>query len=130
MDYTVSLSTLMWAFMVDDCIQDDGAGLQGSQQNCNHLPPNICQTVHPTSLYYICWRAGYAIAESKERSLREVATLLCSGASLVERTPTQDFISTLHSIIKCPSDSCHFSQQNQHPLGRNENAAFCTSVWS
>ncbi|XP_030298124.1 psychosine receptor-like [Sparus aurata] len=51
-----------------------------------HLPPNTCQTTCPsesTSLYDISWPAGTAIAECKQRSLSEVETLLCYGASLV-----------------------------------------------
>ena len=57
-------------------IQGNGAGLQGHQQTCNHLPP-------------ISWLAGTTIAESKQRSLSIVATPLCSGTSVVEWTHDQ-----------------------------------------
>ena len=65
--------------------QDDGAGLQGLQRNCPCLPLNTCQT----TLNYICWLAGTTIAESKQWLLSEVVTLLCSVASVIERTPHQ-----------------------------------------
>ena len=105
-------------------IQDVGAGLQGHQWNCTHLPPNTGQTKRPslsTSLYYISWLAGTAITVSKKILLCEVTTLLCSEASVVEWThdqcqdsgithnlpqKTQDsflseFTSTLHSLTLC-----------------------------
>ena len=47
-------------YRVDD-LQDDGAGLQGHQQYCTHLPPNTGQTACPsvsTSLYNISWPVG------------------------------------------------------------------------
>ena len=56
-----------------------GAGLQVRQQTCTCLPPNPGQTTHlrdSTSLFYISGSAGTTITESKQRSLREVATLL------------------------------------------------------
>ena len=42
-----------------------------------------------TSLNYISWPAGTLITESKQRSLSEMTTLLCSGASVLEPTPNQ-----------------------------------------
>ena len=55
---------------------------QGHQQNCTHLPPNTGQTTRPsmsTSLCSISWQAGTTITESKQSSLSEVVSLLCSG---------------------------------------------------
>ena len=92
-------------------------GRKGRQQNCTRLPPNTGQTSRlseSTSLYYISWPAGNAIAESKQNPLGEVATLLCFGASVLEQLLTNvrtaeslsifhkrlicsDFTSTLHS---------------------------------
>ena len=43
-------------------ITDDGAGLQGRQQNCTRLPPDTGQTTRPresTSLHYIIGLASY-----------------------------------------------------------------------
>ena len=54
-------------------IQNDVTGLQGQQWNCTRLPPNSGQTTRPL-LYYISWLAGTASAESKQSSLRKVAT--------------------------------------------------------
>ena len=86
----------MWHPLASSCglhaIQDDGAGLQGCQRNCTHLPPNTGQTTRPstsTSLHYIRWPAGNGITESKQSSLSEAATLLCSGTSAVDQTPDQ-----------------------------------------
>ena len=74
-------------------IQDDAASHHDRQRNCTHLPPNTGQTTRSSagsSLHYISWLAGTAIAESKQRSLSaEVMTLLCSGAPVVEQSPDQ-----------------------------------------
>ena len=60
--------------------------------NCLRLPPNICQTPHPsesTSLFYISWPAGTPIVERKQSLVSEDATHLCFGASTVKWTPDQ-----------------------------------------
>ena len=87
---------LPWPSLVSCCgphpIQDDGAELQGRQQNCTSLPSNTGQTTRPsesTLLIYISWLAGTPIAESKQSPLSELVTLLCFGTSVVERTPDQ-----------------------------------------
>ena len=46
-------------------------------------PPSVS-----TMLHYISWTTGNAITESKQRWLSKVTTPLCSGASVVEWTPT------------------------------------------
>ena len=51
-----------------------------------------------TSLYYISWPAGTAIAESKQSLLSKVSPLLCSGSSVVEWSP----------------DQCHYSRITHH----------------
>ena len=62
-------------------IQNDVTGLQGQQWNCTRLPPNSGQTTRPL-LYYISWLAGTASAESKQSSLRKVATWYCHQSTL------------------------------------------------
>ena len=45
-------------FLLQHPIPDNGAGLQGHQRNCTHLPPYTGQTTHPsesTLLFYISW---------------------------------------------------------------------------
>ena len=68
----------LWLPLASCCgphlIQGDGAGLQGRQCNCTHLPPNTAQNSSPsasTLLYYISWLSVTPIAESKQRSLSE-----------------------------------------------------------
>ena len=76
--------------------------------NCTHLCPNTSQTTHlsmSTSLYYIRWLAGTVIAESKQRLLSEIATLLCTGTKVVERT----------------SDQCQESRITAHLLQKTQN---------
>ena len=58
--------------------------IQGHKQNCTRLPLNTGQTTRPsesTLLHYISWPAG-------AHHWEQIA-LLCSGASVVERTPDQ-----------------------------------------
>ena len=52
---------------------------QGRQWNSTHLPPSTGQTTRPsvsTWLQFISWLAGTAIAESKQRSLSKIKTVL------------------------------------------------------
>ena len=48
-----------------------------------HWSDHTPRREHFISLHYINWPAGTGITESKQRSLSEVATLLCSGTSVV-----------------------------------------------
>ena len=82
---TPLLSDLHW-LPVQLTSEDDGTGLQGHQRNCTHLSPNTGQTTCPrvsTSLQYISWRAGTAIAESKQMSLSEVLPVQTSTRSSI-----------------------------------------------
>ncbi|XP_030286092.1 tripartite motif-containing protein 40-like [Sparus aurata] len=56
----------------------------------NGTSPLYLQTLREsTSRIYIRWPAGTPIADSKQSPLSKVATLLCFGTSVVERTPDQ-----------------------------------------
>ena len=92
----LSIQIPPWPSLASCCgphlIQDDVSGLQGRQQNWTRLPPDTGQTTRystNTSLGYISWPTGSAIAESKQNSHSEVTNFLCSGASVVEQTPDQ-----------------------------------------
>ena len=53
-----------WPWRLAASIQDDGAGLQGRQQNCSHLPPNIVQTWCPTRALCSATSAGWLVPPS------------------------------------------------------------------
>ena len=92
-------------------IQEDGTALQGGQWNCPCLIHFIyyyyylqalVKTTQPSSsapLNYLSRTSGTAIAESKQRSISRVTTLLCSGTAVVEPAPYRsEFNWTLHSL--------------------------------
>ena len=69
-------------------IQDDDISFQGSRRKCTHLPLHAGQTTHP-SASTSATLAGRLIPSSLRSDKGCSATLLCFGASVVERTPDQ-----------------------------------------